>query len=322
MAHVAPGDVAKLSATTAAVGEQWQRRLLGTVAPMAAPLRVNRLSIGGTAQGQGVGGLTPLQPVQALGPIKGGPPLFSIHSGNEPFQARRTTFPVNHVAGAEMASPGSELRTPRSVFNKTVLVAPSEPPPPVARTMHANHPRSKVKRRNTFSKNSKVLKEGVLMKMKVMDRLHEGEKAWHKRHFQIRDGFFLWFPAKGPRKKPSGWVRVRDVMAVRVCDAAMGLPGVDSESVTRSFQVTTTARALYLRARTIEDMQEWMKMLVSSKCLTPAVHKSFAFPDIAGMGLAWRPRRWLAMSVTDVVVRSLLSRPSGRGPPAKAVGRG
>lgn len=278
--------------------------------------------------------------------------VFTIHTAREPYQPGHVTIAVpsramSNGSPSDAGGSGSVAGTP---FNKQSLVAPSEPPPPVMRTMHAHHPRGMGKRRHTFSKNSKVLREGMLMKMKVMDRLHKGDKAWHKRFFQIRDGFFLWFPAKGPRKKPSGWVRVRDVMAVRMCDMGMGLPGVDGESVTRSFQVTTTARALYLRARTVDDvrtalphratcsmpcrhicrvaimvpghvglgwlcsavcsrwltralfpagtppplpalrlpvscccvrqMQEWMRMLVSSKCLTPAVNKSFAFPDI------------------------------------------
>ena len=155
------------------------------------------------------------------------------------------------------------------------------------RTMHAHHPRGMGKRRHTFSKNSKVLKEGMLMKMKVMDRLHQGEKAWHKRFFQIRDGFLLWFPAKGPRKKPSGWVRVRDVMAVRMCDVSMGLPAVDEESVTRTFQVTTTARALYLRARTVEDVRRRSGGMLVASALCVLVVVDWACVWRAGCTGAW-----------------------------------
>jgi len=221
----------------------------------------------GLGVGAGAGG----GQVRLASPGASTPPLHStpkararltIRSDNEPFQQGKSRM----LVAVEPSGPA----TPARGLVKSLLVAPDKPPPPVVRALHANHPQ-KGKRRHTFSRKSKVLKQGLLMKMKVMDRVHEGEKAWHKRHCQIRDGFFLWFAPKH-RKKPTGWVRVRDVKAVRMCDMAMALPGVDTESVTRSFQVVTAQRTLYFRARTSEDvsaMRNFQGCLVSRHLTFP-----------------------------------------------------
>lgn len=178
------------------------------------------------------------------------------------------------------------------------LGAPRTPPPVLMRTLVPDFKPTKPgepKRRHTFNKNSVVQFQGYLMKLKSMHHGPQTRKPWHKRFCQLRDGFFLWFSYEGT-SKPNGWLRVRDVKRVRVCDTSLPLPGITTthslclaflpgvcmflgqaadnahahththppcppsaastaESVTRTFQVDTAERSIYLRARTIQEVK-------------------------------------------------------------------
>jgi hypothetical protein len=82
----------------------------------------------------------------------------------------------------------------------------------------------------------------------------DGVGKWHKRWFQLRDGFLLYF--KGPdvtAETPAGWLRLAQITSVTDIPTDTQIPGA-ALTPAFTFRIQLTTRVLYVHGKTGADV--------------------------------------------------------------------